>query len=162
MDKQQKVYQKLSELNIPYEVTNHPAVYTIDEMDALGICEHGDVCKNLFLRNANGKQHYLVVLSKDKQANLKSIREQLGCSALSFASAERLDKYLQLSNGEVTPLGVLNDSDHAVQVVFDRDLIDCRRLGIHPNDNTATVWITFDDLKMLIEQSGNSISYVTI
>lgn len=162
MDKQQKVFQKLDELNITYEVTNHPPVYTIEEMDDLGISKHGDVCKNLFIRDAKGKRHFLVVLDKDKQADLKNIREQLGTTGLSFASEERLSKYLNLSKGAVTPLGVVNDEDHLVEVVFDRDLINKQKLGIHPNDNTATVWISFDNLKKLVENNKNTIHYLTI
>ena len=162
MDKQQKVFDKLNELNIKYEVTNHPPVYTIEEMDDLGISEHGDVCKNLFIRDAKGKRHFLVVLNKDKQADLKNIRQQLGTTGLSFASEERLAKYLNLSKGAVTPLGVVNDEEHLVEVVFDRDLINKQKLGVHPNENTATVWIAFDDLKKLVENNGNTIHYLTI
>jgi Ala-tRNA(Pro) deacylase len=162
MDKQQKVFKKLDELNITYEVTNHPPVYTIEEMDDLSISKHGDVCKNLFIRDAKGKRHFLVVLDKDKQADLKNIREQLGTTGLSFASEERLSKYLNLSKGAVTPLGVVNDEDHLVEVVFDRDLINKQKLGVHPNDNTATVWISFDNLKKLVENNKNTIHYLTI
>jgi Ala-tRNA(Pro) deacylase len=162
MEQQQKVFQKLDELNITYEVTNHPPVYTIEEMDDLGISDHGDVCKNLFIRDAKGKRHFLVVLNKDKQADLKNIREQLGTTGLSFASEERLSKYLNLSKGAVTPLGVVNDEDHLVEVVFDRDLISKQKLGVHPNENTATVWISFDNLKKLVEKNGNKIHYLNI
>lgn len=162
MDKQQKVFQKLDELNIKYEIINHPAVFTIEEMDDLGIGDHGDICKNLFLRDAKGKRHFLVVLNKDKQANLKSIAQQIGCTALSFASEERLSKYLKLSKGSVTPLGVINDENCSVEVVFDRDLIEKEKLGVHPNENTATIWISFNSLKKLIEYNGNKIDYVTI
>jgi len=162
MDKQQKVLQKLNQLNISYEITNHYAVYTTDEMEELGLTEHGNVCKNLFIRDAKGKRHFLVVLDKDKQADLKKIREQLGTTGLSFASEERLSKYLNLSKGAVSPLGVVNDEEHLVEVVFDKDLINKQKLGIHPNDNTATVWISFDDLKKLIDNNGNTIHYLNI
>lgn len=162
MSAQEKVFEKLKELNIQYEVMNHPAVYTIEEMDDLGITGQGDVCKNLFLRDEKGKRHFLVVLDKDKRADLKNIQKQLGSTRLSFASAERLDKYLKLEKGEVTPLGVINDVDASVEVVFDNDLIGKSRLGVHPNDNTATVWIAFEDLKKVIEQNKNKIKYVNI
>lgn len=162
MSAQEKVFEKLNELNIKYEVTNHPAVFTIEEMDDLKITEKGDVCKNLFLRDEKGKRHFLVVLDKDKKADLKNIQKQLGCTRLSFTSAERLDKYLKLQKGEVTPLGVINDENCSVEVVFDNDLIGKTRLGVHPNDNTATVWISFEDLKKVIDQNGNSIKYLTI
>ncbi|MTK14098.1 MAG: prolyl-tRNA synthetase associated domain-containing protein [Clostridiaceae bacterium] len=162
MSKQEKVFERLNELNIKYEVINHPAVFTIEEMDDLGITEKGNVCKNLFLRDEKGKRHFLVVLDKDKKADLKNIQKHLDSTKLSFASAERLDKYLKLEKGEVTPLGVINDIDASVEVVFDNDLIGNSRLGVHPNDNTATVWISFEDLKKVVEQNGNKIKYVTI
>jgi len=104
MDVQERVFERLNALNIKYEVVNHPAVFTIEEMDSLGITLNGDVCKNLFLRDEKGKRHFLVVLSKDKKADLKNIQKQLGSTRLSFASAERLEKYLKLKKGEVIPL----------------------------------------------------------
>ncbi|MCC5466911.1 prolyl-tRNA synthetase associated domain-containing protein [Pelosinus baikalensis] len=162
MENQQKVFEKLDELKIKYEVMNHPAVYTIEEMDELGIANLDDVCKNLFLRDYKGKRHFIVVLDKDKQADLKKMREQLGTTALSFASEERLQKYLQLSKGAVTPFGIINDTNCAVEVVFDKDLIDKKSLGFHPNENTATVWVSFDDIKEVIQQNGNKIAYVTM
>lgn len=162
MSAQEKVFEKLKELNVKYEVMNHPAVFTIEEMDALNITEQGDVCKNLFLRDEKGKRHFLVVLDKDKKADLKDIQKQLGSTRLSFASAERLDKYLKLQKGEVTPLGVINDEEGSVEVVFDNDLIGKTKLGVHPNDNTATVWISFEDLKKVIDHNGNKIKYLNI
>lgn len=162
MDKQQKVFQRLDELKLEYEVIHHPAVFTIDEIAGLELDKDGDIVKNLFLRDAKGIRHFLVVLDKDKKADLRIIRQQLGCTALSFASEERLEKYLQLSKGAVTPLGVINDADCCVEVVFDKDLIKKQKIGVHPNDNTATVWMSFDSLKTVIEQNGNRIEYVNI
>jgi Ala-tRNA(Pro) deacylase len=162
MDKQQKVFEKLEELKIKYEVVNHPAVYTIEEIDNLGISKQHNVCKNLFLRDYKGRRHFLVILHKDKQADLKKMREQLGTTGLGFASEERLEKYLQLSKGAVTPFGIINDTNCAVEVVFDKDIVGMQNLGFHPNENTATVWISFDDIKKVIEQNGNRIIYVTV
>lgn len=162
IEKQKKVFEKLNELKINYKVINHPAVYTIEQMDELGITNLDGVCKNLFLRDYKGKRHFIVVLDKDKQADLKKIREQMGTTALSFASEERLEKYLQLSKGAVTPFGIINDIDCAVEIVFDQDLVGKKNLGFHPNENTATVWVSFDDIKKVIQQNGNKIAYVTI
>lgn len=162
MNQQEKVFERLNALDIEYQITNHPAVFTIEDMDNLNISQYGDVCKNLFLRDAKGTRHFLVVLDKDKKADLKSIQRQLGCTNLSFASEERLYKYLQLQKGEVTPLGIINDQDGIVEVVLDNDLAGKNRLGVHPNDNTATIWISFDALKKVIEKNGNKIHFVTI
>ncbi|MTK11080.1 MAG: prolyl-tRNA synthetase associated domain-containing protein, partial [Clostridiaceae bacterium] len=71
-------------------------------------------------------------------------------------------KYLKLEKGEVTPLGVINDEEGSVEVVFDNDLIGKTKLGVHPNDNTATVWISFEDLKKVVDNNGNKIKYLKI
>jgi len=162
MDGLQLVLQRLDELNIDYSVVYHKAVFTIDEMDALGISKNGDVVKNLFLRDAKGKRHFLVVMGKDKKADLENIRNQLESTPLSFGSEERLDKYLKLSKGAVSPFGLLNDEACHVEVFFDKDLIGKEKLGVHPNANTATVWISFDNLKRVIEGMGHRIKLIEI
>jgi len=160
MDNRAFVLEQLQRLDIPYRLFEHPAVFTIEEMDQLGLQAQGTIVKNLFLRNANGKQHYLVVLREDKRADLKQLREQLGCTPLSFASEERLQTYLGLSKGAVTPLGIVNDSSRTVCVAIDRDLAEEESLGVHPGDNRATVFLSFADLQRLIQSHGNQIRFV--
>lgn len=162
MTEREKVFARLEELGIPCEVTEHPAVFTIGEMDALGLTAKGEVCKNLFLRDAKGRRHFLVVVPGEARADLRALAAQLESSKLSFASAERLEKYLGLKQGEVTPLGVLNDADAAVEVVFDRGLERFPCLGVHPNDNTATVWLSLADILRVVEGNGNEIRWVTL
>ena len=164
MTSREKALAALDGLHIPYRLVEHPAVYTIEEMQALGWPDEQMrcVCKNLFLRNANGKQHFLVVLREDKRADLKALRKELDSTALSFASEERLYKYLGLTKGSVTPLGVLNDDTCTVTVAFDGDLVDAPCLGVHPNDNTASVFLSYQDLKSVIEQHGNEIITVNL
>ena len=162
MTEREKVFARLEELGVSYEVTEHPAVFTIGEMDALGLTAKGEVCKNLFLRDAKGRRHFLVVVPGEARADLRALAAQLESSKLSFASAERLEKYLGLKQGEVTPLGVLNDADAAVEVVFDRGLERFPCLGVHPNDNTATVWLSLADILRVGEGTGNEIRWVTL
>lgn len=162
MTQRERVCRRLRELDIGYELTEHPAVFTIEEMEGLGIAEQGAVCKNLFLRDGKGKRHFLVTLPREKKADLKSLAGQLDTGKLGFASPERLERYLGLHRGEVTPLGVLNDAGRDVEVVFDRDLEGATRLGVHPNDNTATVWLSFSGLRAFVEAQGNSIRMVTL
>jgi len=150
----QAVLDHLKKMGISFEEIRHPAVFTIEEMDSLGIGKQGTVCKNLFLRDSRGKNYYLAVLRENKRADLKALSTKLG-SRLSFASGEQLMKYLGLTQGSVTPLGVLNDENCAVTVIFDDDLRFENRLGVHPNDNTATIWISFKDLKRVVEVHGN-------
>ena len=160
MTEKEKTLQKLNDMKVAYELEEHPAVYTIGEMESLGI--NGDIAKNLFLRDGKGTRHFLVVLPKDKQADMKSIGAQLGCSRLSFASEERLERYLKLSKGAVSPLGILNDTERGVEVVFDKDLMGKERLGVHPNDNTATVWMSFDALHDIVKRNGNAIHFIKL
>lgn len=160
MDERERVLAKLDELGVSYELDVHEPVYTIDAMVALGLDKKGEVVKNLFLRDAKGKRHFLVVLPGDRQGDLKAIRARLGSTALSFGSEERLMRCLKLSKGAVSPLGVLNDADRAVEVVFDRALAGAPRLGVHPNDNTATVWISYEGLRKIVEHCGNAIHVI--
>lgn len=163
MERKLKVYEALEHMQIPYEVYEHPAAHTIEEIDALEIFQDKPwVAKNLFLRDEKGKRHFLVVMDKDKQADLKDIREQLGTSRLSFASEERLMKHLKLTKGSVTPLGIMNDEALAVELAFDKDLVGRESIGVHPNDNTATVFLSYSDLSQFIKSHGNSIHIIDL
>ena len=154
-----QLLQTLDSLGIAYSLLEHPPVHTIEEMDALGIFNAGTVCKNLFLRNANGKTHYVVSMPKDKHTDIQNgIRARLGCSRLSFGSDERLQKQLGLAPGAVSPFGVINDADHDVVVVLDKALQTQEGLiGFHPNVNTAFVWLTFEDLMKFLRAMGNPV-----
>jgi Uncharacterized conserved protein len=163
MEQKKKVYELLDNLGITYEAIDHPAAYTIEEMDHIELFRDNHwIAKNLFLRDDKGRRHFLIVLDKYKTADLKSIRAQLGTSGLSFASEERLMKYLKLTKGSVTPFGILNDDDLAVEVVFDSALIGRDQIGVHPNDNTATVMLSCSDLMRIIQEHGNKVSIVEI
>ncbi len=151
----------LEEKNIPFEWVEHKAVYTIEEMKELGLEDMQEIAKNLFLRDQKGKRHFLVVIRADKQVNLKELGEKLGVGKLSFASEERLEKYMKLKKGAVTPLGVLNDENCAVEVFFDKDFVGTERIGVHPNDNTASVYLKTEDLLNIIKEHGNLLEIVS-
>ncbi|MCY6958381.1 prolyl-tRNA synthetase associated domain-containing protein [Clostridium brassicae] len=156
------VFDALASMKISYDVIEHPPVYTIEEMDKLNIDSKNEVVKNLFVREDKKKRYFLLVLQKNKRVDLKGIRKKLNCRALSFASEEDLYKYMKLSKGSVTPFGILNDTDCKVEVILDKDILLFERIGVHPNDNTATVWISPKDLESIIKNHGNSISYIEI
>lgn len=146
MSEKQEVYDALNKLNIKYEVVEHEPVFTMEDMDRLGLPEKGTLCKNLFLRDSKGKRHFLVTLDEKKNVDLKKLGKTLGGGNLSFASEERLEKYLGLKQGAVSPFGLMNDTDHQVEFFIDKDLSREKSLGIHPLDNTATVFLSFKDL----------------
>ena len=155
-----EVYALLNDKGIPYEAVEHEAVFTMEEMERAGIDAHGCICKNLFLRDAKGRQHYLVTVPDERRVDLKWLSAALSSSKLSFASAERLDTYLKLPQGSVSPLGILNDESRSVIFAADAALASLPAIGVHPNDNTATVFLSFADLRQIIEAHGNSVALI--
>lgn len=160
----EKVLEELKKLEIDYELVEHGAVYTIDEMENLdtSIFKNAQICKNLFLRDAKGKRHFLVIVCADKTVDLKELPNKIGSTRLSFASAERLQKYLDVEHGYVSPLSVINDKNGAVEVVIDNDLKNEELLAVHPNDNTCSVLIKYEDMMKYIKEFEEEILYVNI
>lgn len=159
----EKVLNKLNELNINYKEIEHTPVYTIEDMDNLGnVFENAKICKNLFVRDQKGKRHFLVVLPEEKRAPLADIATKIGSTKLSFASEERLMKYLKLEPGAVTPLAVINDEANEVEVVFDENLKKEEMLGVHPCVNTATILLTPNDLEKYVTSNNNKLKYIKI
>ncbi len=157
------VLRKLDEMGVVYEMIEHEPAFTVEDMDRIGFEERITICKNLFVRDQKKKAtHWLVVVHKEKRADLDSLAEQLNTKHLSFASAERLKKHLGLSPGEVTPLGVINDVERKVIVVFDNDLVGREYLGVHPGDNSATLILSFEDILRFVKENGNPVRYVTV
>lgn len=157
----QEIKVFLEEKKIPYEWVEHEAVYTIEDMEKLGLESMEEIAKNFFLRDQKGKRHFLVVIRADKQANLKDLGEKLGIGKLSFASEERLEKYMGLKKGAVSPLGILNDTACAVEVFFDKDFCSMKKIGVHPNENTASVYLSAEDLMNIIKEHGNSLEIIS-
>ncbi|MFV0363951.1 MAG: prolyl-tRNA synthetase associated domain-containing protein [Suipraeoptans sp.] len=143
----QLIYDELNKLKINYEVVEHEPVYTMEDMDKLGLPEKGTLCKNLFLRDSKGKRHFLVTCDEETKVDLKALGKKLGAGNISFASEDRLEKYLGLTQGSVTPFGLINDKNHDVEFFIDKSLTKAKRIGIHPLTNTATVFISLKDLE---------------
>lgn len=160
--KKQDIYNILKEMNIDYSVTEHKPVYTIEEMNDLGMENIDYVIKNLFIRDDKKKNYYLVLVQKDKTVNLNKLKETINSRRLSFASEEDLEKYLGLKKGAVSPLGIVNDENKFVKVIIDRDIKNLEFIGVHPMENTATVWINVEDLQKLIKSNGNYINFVNM
>ena len=158
----QKVLDFLAQAQIPFEMTEHEPVYTMEDMTRIGLDTLGTICKNLFIRDAKGKRHYLITADNNTQINLKELGIKLDAGKVSFASSERLEKYLGVTAGCVSPFGVLNDSEHCVTVVLDRRLIGKERLGVHPNEHSATLWLSYDNLVTALERIGNEIVVLDI
>jgi Ala-tRNA(Pro) deacylase len=159
---EQKLYDILGTLEIKYIRYEHKAVYTVEEANKLDMCIPGQHCKNLFLRNRKGDVHYLAILDDAKQVDLKLLSRQIGSTSLSFASEERLYKYLGLKAGSVTPFGLINDDERNVIVLIDRDLIRNNIVNFHPNVNTATIGVSYTDLERFIKWHENEFYYIDV
>ena len=152
----QEIYQYLKEKNIWHEITEHEAVYNMEELSKIEIPYPGQDAKNLFVRDDKKRNYYLITVKGDKRVNLKEFRKRNNTRPLSFASGEELGRILKLIPGAVTPLGILNDEERTVHFYIDREFLDePALLGIHPNDNTATVWIRTVDLIGIVKEHGN-------
>lgn len=159
----QKVLDALERLQIPYRLEEHPAVYTIEEIEREeGLQGKESIVKNLFLRNAKGNQHYLVLLRGEKNADLKALQQQIGSSRLSFGSPQRLMDQLGVTPGSVSPMGLLNNADHALMVLIDEELCQMGELGVHPNENTATLFLQYSDLLRFLQFCRNPVQIVPI
>ncbi len=160
MDKQD-IYAYLKEKGIWHEITEHKAVYNMSGLSEVHIPYPEADAKNLFLRDDKKRDYYLITVRGDKRVNLKEFRHQYNTRPLSFASEEELMAVMNLKPGSVTPFGILNDREQKVHAFLDRDFLNPPGLiGVHPNDNTATVWLKTRDLVDIITEHGNQVEFM--
>ena len=150
-----QTYQYLNDRGIRYEITEHPAVFNMAEVAELTLPYPEVNAKNLFVRDKK-KRFYMLTVRGDVRADLKAFRKMLGVTGLSFASVEELDSILKLYPGAVTPLGLLNDEEKRVTLYIDESFMS-GLIGLHPNDNTATIWMQATDLVKLLRESGHTV-----
>ena len=156
------IYEFLDSLNVSYERFDHPAVYTVSEAKKLSPEMDGASTKNLFLRDKKGIRHFLVVVPQDKQVDLKELSSILEASRLSFASPDRLKKYLGIEPGSVSILALLNDPEKTVEVFVDNELWNAEIILCHPLVNTSTLAITRDGIKQFLEKTGHNLMLIEI
>lgn len=159
----QEVYDFIKSKNIWHEITEHEAVFNMDELSKIEVPYNDCDAKNLFVRDDKRENYYLITVKGNKRVDLKEFRKRYDVRPLSFASAEDLMKYLNLIPGSVSPLGLLNDKERKVKFYLDDSFFkDNKIIGIHPNDNTATVWLKVDDLINIIKEHGSKIEIINI
>ena len=157
-----KVFALLDDMRISYQVTQHIAVFTVEDMENLRMEHIDNVVKNLFIRDDKKRNYYLLVIPKDKHADLKDLQNKIGSRRLSLANEDDLGKYLGLSKGAVTPFGALNDQNNDVTIIMDNDLKNYGFIGVHPNDNTATVWISLTDLIKVLKSVNHDVLFIDV
>lgn len=157
----QALYDYLHGLGIRYEVTEHQAVYSMTELSEVFLPYPGAIAKNLFVRDDKRQHYYLISVKGDKRVDLKALRRSQGTRPLSFAGEDELRDILHLKPGAVTPFALLNDAQCWVHFFLDRDFLAFPgMIGVHPNDNTATVWLHTADLLRIIAGHGNAVKLI--
>lgn len=159
----QEIYDFLDRKGIRYEVTEHPALFTMEQAASVRFPHPEAEAKNLFVRDDKKQRYYLITVKGDKRVDLKLFRHTYQTRPLTFASPEELMALLDLEPGSVTPLGLLNDGQCRVELFLDQTFLDAPgMIGIHPNENTATLWMRAEDLIALVRDHGNKVSLAPI
>ncbi len=159
----QEIYDYLKGNGIRHEITEHAAVFNMEELDAVELPYPDCDAKNLFVRDDKRRSYYLITVKGDKRVDLKEFRKTYGTKPLTFVKPDELSEILGLIPGAVSPFGLLNDAEKKVVFYIDAAFMDDKGLiDIHPNDNTATVWLKAEDLINIIENHGNEVHAVEI
>ena len=161
MNKEQ-IYEYLDNMNIWYEILNHKAVFNMDDISKIDLPYPESDAKNLFVRDDKKKNYYLITIKGNRKINLKEFRKKYNTRPLSFASSDELNNILKLEPGSVTPFGLLNDKENKTVLFIDEYFIKLNLIGIHPNDNKATLWIKTSDLISIMKNNGKTVNTFTI
>ena len=159
---QQELYKLLGKLSIDFEYHEHPPVATIEDAKIYWKDLNSGRCKNIFFRNHKGDRHFLVILEHLRQLNIHDLEKRLKQGKLTFASDQRLKKYLGVEPGSVSPFGLINDKDHHVHLFIDEKLNEFNRLSFHPNINTASLVIKKTDFIRFLNSMGNSFEFIKL
>lgn len=144
--KEERCYELLDRLHIEYFRADHDRADTIEACKEVEKVLGCSICKNLLLTNRRQTAVYLLLLPGEKPFYTKILSKEIGTSRLSFATPEQMEKYLDISPGSVSVLGLMNDTAGAVKLIIDRDLLKDEYLGCHPCINTSSLKIRLDDL----------------
>lgn len=146
LEKEQKVYEVLETLEIPFERVDHEPTATIEACEGVDRLLGIHICKNLFLCNAQKTKFYLLMMPGDKKFVTKEFCKQIQSPRLSFAPEEYMEEFLNISPGAVSIMGLMNDTNHRVQLFMDREVIESEYLGCHPCVNTSSLKIKTEDI----------------
>ena len=156
LDKEIRCYDLLDKLEIPYQRIDHEAAMTMEACAAIDQALEATICKNLLLCNRQCTAFYLLLIPGDKVFKTKDLSAQIGSSRLSFASAEYMEQYLDITPGSVSILGLMNDKEDHVQLLIDEDGLTGEYIGCHPCINTSSLRLrTADVTEKLIPALGH-------
>ena len=146
LEKEIRVYDLLDNLGIDYQRIDHEPAMTMEACAAIDEVLDATICKNLLLCNRQCTAFYLLLLPGDKPFKTSVLSKQIGSSRLSFAGAEYMEKFLDITPGSLSILGLMNDHDHQVQLLIDEDVLTGEFFGCHPCINTSSLRLRTADL----------------
>lgn len=161
-DNPEALLKVLNSLNICYEIFMHPPAPTIQLAMQFWKDTSTGHCKNLFFRNHKGNRHYLVLFEHAYDLNIRDLELRLRQGKLSFASETRLNKYLGVKPGAVTPFGIINDKEKHVKLFIDENLRNRQQISFHPLINTASLLLDFNDFIRFLDFCGNEYEFTTL
>jgi Ala-tRNA(Pro) deacylase len=157
-----KLYSQLNQLGIAWQAYEHPPAPDIETARKYWVDIEATHCKNVFFRNHKGNRHYLVVLEHTQNISIHDLEKRLKQGKLSFASPERLHRYLGVMPGSVTPFGLINDTSHHVHVFFDANLQKSQTISFHPLINTISIVVKFTDFMHFMASTGNTYEFISL
>lgn len=146
LEKEKRVYDLLDQLEISYVRTDHEEANTMEACIEAGQTLGVSLCKNLFLCNRQKTSFYLLLMPGEKPFKTKDLSKQIQSARLSFADAEHMEQYLDITPGSVSVMGLMNDVENRVQLLIDRDVLEGEYLGCHPCVNTSSLKMKVQDL----------------
>ena len=146
LDKEIRVYDFLDSLGVSYQRIDHEAAMTMEACEEIDRTLKATICKNLLLCNRQETRFYLLMLPGDKVFKTKDLSAQIGSSRLSFAKAEYMEQYLDITPGSLSVLGLMNDKDRMVRLLIDEDVLTGEYIGCHPCINTSSLRLKTKDL----------------
>lgn len=146
LEKEIKVYDLLDSLGIEYERTDHEEANTMEACNEIDKVLDVIICKNLFLCNRQETQFYLLMMPGDKPFKTKDLSKQIGSARLSFGTAEYMEEYLDIKPGAVSIMGLMNDTEHHIQLLMDRPVAESEYLGCHPCVSTSSLKMKTKDI----------------
>ena len=163
LDKEIRCYDYLDGLGIPYRRIDHEAAMTMEACAAIDEALGATICKNLLLCNRQCTDFYLLLLPGDKVFKTSQLSKQIGSSRLSFAGAEYMEQFLDITPGSLSILGLMNDHGHRVKLLLDEDVLKGEFIGCHPCINTSSLKIRTKDLvERIIPALGHAPRMVSL
>ena len=163
LPKEIRVYDLLDSLGISYERVDHAPAMTMEVCAAIDEVLEATICKNLLLCNRQGTAFYLLMLPGNKVFKTSVLSKQIGSSRLSFASAEAMAEFLDITPGSVSVMGLMNDHENRVQLLMDQDVLKGEYIGCHPCINTSSLrFLTSDLIEKILPAMGHEPTYVEL